>query len=174
MAVRAVLWKLASPYDAYVAHVGRLNDAIERLRYHIDQALAYEAGLHGSVRFVPVERDDAEDRANHFREKLAAAASEMPEDQFEDFISHLGGGTVASVEDDRARTISRLGRTTRGLEEYFEVAGRELTILEERGYNPRRPDVARQLQANNLPEMTVADYRHLLGQLGAQVGKRPK
>jgi len=174
MAVRAVLWKLASPYDAYVAHVGRLNDALERLRYHIDRALAYEAGLHGSVRFVPVERADAEERANHFRDRLASAASEMTEEQFEDFISHLGGGTVAVVEDDRARTINRMGHTTRGLEEYFAVAGHELAVLEERGYNPRRPDVARQLQANTLPGMTVAEYRHLLGQLGAQVGKRPK
>jgi hypothetical protein len=173
MAVRAALWKLASPYDAYVAHVGRLNDAIERLRYHIDRALGYEAGLHGSVRFVPAERD-AEDRARQFRDRLASAASEMSEDQFDDFMSHLGGGSVANVEDDRARTISRLGHTTRGLEEYFAAAAHELAVLEERGYNPGRPDVARQLRANNLSDMSVADYRHLLGRLGAQVGKRPK
>jgi hypothetical protein len=172
MSVSTVVWKLASPYDAYVAHVGRLNDAIERIRYHIDRALGFEAGLHGSIRFVPSARDAAE-RANRFRQRLEEAASEMSEEQFEEFIAHLGGGSVATVEQDRANAITRLGHTTRGLEEFFTIASAELAILERRGYNPGRADVARQLRANHLPEMTVAEYRHLLAELGAQVGKHP-
>ena len=49
--------------------------------------------------------------------------------------------------------------------------GHELAVLEKRGYNPQRTDVARQLRENRLPATTVADYRHLLRQLGARVGK---
>ena len=53
MALSTLVWKLASPYDAYVSHVARLEDALERLRYFSERALAYEAGLQSSVRLVP-------------------------------------------------------------------------------------------------------------------------
>ena len=48
MGIATLLYKLASPYDAYVAHVSELNTALERLRYQSERALGYEAGLHGS------------------------------------------------------------------------------------------------------------------------------
>lgn len=170
MSIPAVLWKLASPYDAYVSHVARLNEAIDRIRYFSDMALGYEAGLQSSIRMVP-RVTDAEERARRFREKLAADAAQMSDEEFESFIADLGGGSVAEVEASRARAVSRLSHTTRGLEEYFGIAGRELTILERRSYNPARPDVARQLQANGLPATTLAEYRHLLHELGVRVGR---
>jgi hypothetical protein len=45
-------------------------------------------------------------------------------------------------------------------------------ILAERGFNPGRGDVRRQLSENGLPGSTVAEYRHLLGALGSRVGQR--
>ena len=57
MAVTSLLWKLASPYDAYVSHVARLNEAFSRVRYSSERALGYEAGLQSSVRFVPGQGD---------------------------------------------------------------------------------------------------------------------
>lgn len=172
MPITSVLWRLASPYDAFVNHVGRLNEAIERIRYFAEMALAYEAGLHGSVRFMP-GGEAAEQRVQRFRERVGAAAAAMTDEQFEEFVAHLGGGAAAEVEADRARTVSRLGTTTRGLEEYFAMAGHELTVLEDRGFNPRRPDVARQLRANSLPDTDTAGYRHMLHELGTRVGMRP-
>lgn len=171
MGVRSLVWKLASPYDAYVSHVSHLNNAIERIGYLSEKTLAYEAGLHGSVRLVPGERS-SEDRASQFRERLAAAATEMSEEEFEEFITHLGGGATAAVESDRAQAVARMGTARRGLEEYFAIAGQELETLAARGYNPERPDVRRQLKANGLPTSTVADYRHLLRELGSRVGQR--
>ena len=171
MSISTLVWKLASPYDAYVSHVGRLQNAIDRIRYYSDRALGYEAGLQSSVRFVPAESDPVA-RAQRFREQLTAAAAEMSDEEFEGFIAHLGGGTVAEVESNRAQTVSRMSHTTRGLEEYFAIAGRELAVLESRGYNPRRPDVARQLRENHLPETTLADFRHHLHELGARVGQK--
>lgn len=171
MPLTAVLWRLASPYDAFVNHVGRLNEAIERIRYFTDMALAYEAGLHGSVRFMP-GGEAAQERVQRFRERIGSAAAEMTDEQFEEFIAHLGGGQAAEVEADRARTVSRLGTATRGLEEYFAMAGHELAVLEQRGFNPLRPDVARQLRANGLPAIDIAGYRHALHELGTQVGRR--
>jgi hypothetical protein len=79
---------------------------------------------------------------------------------------------VAEVETNRARAVSRMGFTTRGLEEYFAIAGQELAILEQRGYNPGRPDVARQLRDNHLPSTTLAEYRRTLHELGAKVGQK--
>lgn len=171
MAVSALLWKLASPYDAYVSHVARLNEAIDRLRYLSERALGYEAGLQSSVRFVPAAID-AGARVERFRAQLGEAAAEMSDIEFEEFLAHLGGGGVAEVEANRAQAVSRLGHTTRGLEEYFAAAGRELALLEARGYSPNRPDVARQLRDNRLPTTTVEEYRRILHELGARVGQK--
>jgi hypothetical protein len=171
MGVRSLVWRLASPYDAYISHVSQLSSAIDRIRYLSEKTLAYEAGLHGSMRLVPGERS-AEERAKQFREQLAAAAKEMSESDFEEFITHLGSGHLAAVESDRAQLVARMGTTRRGLEEYFAIAGQQIETLAERGYNPRRGDVRRQLEENGLPTSTVADYRHLLGELGSRVGQK--
>jgi hypothetical protein len=164
-----LLWKLASPYDAYVSHVAQLNHAMERIKFLSGLALGYEAGLRGSVRFVPGSADAAA-RAKSFRERLGQAAASMTDEQFEEFLSHLGGGGTADVETNRAQAVSRLSVATRGLEEYFALAGQELALLENRGYSPTRPDVARQLRENDLPLSTIADYRHELHDLGSKVG----
>ena len=171
MAVNTLVWRLASPYDAYVSHVARLTEAMERIRSLSDLALGTEAGLQSSVRYVP-GGEDAEVRAARFREQLGSAAGRMGDEEFEDFIQMLGGGAVAHVEADRAQAVSRQSHTTRGLEEYFTIAGRELNTLEKRGYNPARPDVARQLRDNHLPPISVGEYRHQLHMLGARVGQR--
>lgn len=172
MGVSSVIWKLASPYDAYVSHVARLTEAIERIRYLAGMALGHEAGLMGSVRLVP-GTGAAGDRAARFRDRLGTAAAEMTDEQFESFIAMLGSGETATVEADRARAVSRMQHATRGLEEYFAIAGQELALLEKRGYNPNRPDVGRQLRANGLPARTVAEYARELHELGARVGRRP-
>jgi len=172
MALRTLVWKLASPYDAYLSHVSTLQDAIDRIRYHSDRALGYEAGLQGSIRIGPGEPDPAA-RAQRFREQLGAAAAEMTDDEFEGFIAHLGGGSAAVFESNRAQTVSRMNQTMRIIEEYFGVAGRELAVLESRGYNPHRRDVARQLRANGLPATTLAEYRHQLHELGLRVTQEP-
>ena len=169
MGISALLYKLGSPYDAYISHVSQLNTALDRLRYMSDRALGYEAGLQGSVRLVPGGAA-REERVQRFRERLGNAAATMSDEQFEDFVAHLGGGEVAEVEADRARAVSRMTTATRGFEEYFAMAGRELAVLEARGYNPSRSDVARQLRENNLPPLTVADYRRILHDLGTKVG----
>jgi len=52
MAISSLLYKLASPYDAYVSHVSELNSALAKLRYMSERALGYEAGLHGAVRLL--------------------------------------------------------------------------------------------------------------------------
>lgn len=171
MALKTLVWKLASPYDAYVSHVARLEHAMDRIRYFTELALGYEAGLHGSVRFVPASGDPAA-RAGRFREQLGAAAANMSDEEFEEFLAHLGGGATADVEADRAHTVSRLSHTTRGFEEYFAVAGRELALLEERGYNPKRADIGRQLRENHLPATSLADYRRMLHDMGSKVGVR--
>lgn len=169
MGISAILYKLGSPYDAYISHVSQLHSAIERLRYMSDRALGYEAGLQSSVRLVPGGAVPGE-RAQRFREKLGAAAASMSDEQFEDFLGHLGGGEAADVEANRAQTVSRMSHATRGLEEYFAMAGHELNVLETRGYNPSRGDVARQLRENNLPPHTIAEYRKILHDLGMKVG----
>ncbi len=173
MALRSVVWKLASPYDAYVSHVAKLNQAMDRIRYFTEIALAYEAGLQSSVRFGTASSDPAA-RTERFREQLGAAAEQMSDEEFEEFVAHLGGGTTANVEANRAKAVSRLSSATRGLEEYFSIAGQELALLESRGYNPGRPDVARQLRENHLPPTTLADYRHTLHELGAKVGLKAR
>jgi len=170
MALNALVWKLASPYDAYVSHVARLDAAIERVRYFSERAQGYEAGLQSSGRMVAGAEDPA-GRTRRFREQLGAAAAKMTDEEFEDFVAHLGGGSTANVEADRANAASRLSTTTRGLEEYFAMAGQELAVLEKRGYNPGRPDVARQLRDNHLPATTLAEYRHLLHELGSRAGQ---
>ena len=171
MALKSIVWKLASPYDAYVSHVIRLNQAMDRIRYFTELALGYEAGLQSSVRFVPAASDPVA-RAQRFREQLGAAAANMTDEEFEEFVAHLGGGSVANVEANRATTVSRLSTTTRGFEEYFAIAGQELALLEARGYNPGRAYVARQLRENKLPATTLAEYRRALHELGAKVGVR--
>jgi hypothetical protein len=171
MAVSTLIWKLASPYDAYVSHVSRLTDALERIRALSSQVLGHEAGLNSSVRLVPGETT-AEERAARFRERLGKAATEMSDTQFEEFLTILGSGDAAVVEADRARAVSRLQHSARGLEEYFAIAGHELAVLEKRGFNPAQPDVARYLRENHLPAMTVSEYAHELHELGALVGQR--
>jgi hypothetical protein len=171
VSVRTLVWKLASPYDAYVSHVSQLNDAIDRIRALSGATLAYEAGLQGSVRLVPSERP-AEERAGRFRERLGDAAASMSAEEFEEFISHIGGGEMATVEADRAKTVQRMGFARRGLQEYFKIAGQEMRTLAERGFDPRRGDVRRQLEANKLPDATVEEYRVLLSELGSKVGQR--
>jgi len=171
MAIGALVWKLASPYDAYVNHVVRLNEAVERIKYFTDLALGYEAGLQSSVRLQPGVPDSGA-RVQRFREQLGDAAAKMSDEEFEEFIAHLGGGSAAEVETDRAKAVSRLGSMTRGLEEYFAMAGHELALLEQRGYSPKRGDVARQLRDNRLPPDSVQEYRHLLHELGKKVGKK--
>jgi hypothetical protein len=172
MGLSALIWRFASPYDAYVSHVAQLSHAIGRIRYLSDVALRYEAGLQGSVRLVPGDAD-AQQRASRFRERLGTAAAAMSDEQFEEFIGMLGGGERAEVERDRASVVDRLSSTTRGLEEYFALAGHQLTTLEKRGYNPKRPDVARQLRENRLPAMSLPEIRHELHELGSRVGKAP-
>jgi hypothetical protein len=167
--LRSLAWKLISPYDAYISHVVRLEHAMERIRSLSGQALAYEAGLKGSVRLVPGSADPTA-RARGFRERLGEAAASLSDEQFEEFLAHLGGGETATVEADRAKAQSRLTYTTRGLEEYFAIAGQELALLEERGYSPTRPDIARQLRENHLAQITLGEYRRQLHELGAGVG----
>ena len=170
MARKSLAWKLASPYDAYVSHVLRLNHAIERIRDLSSRALGYEVGLSASVRLVPGSMDPVA-RAKSFRERLGQAAGSMTDAQFEEFLAHLGGGGTAEVEANRATAVSRLSYTTRGLEDFFAIAGHELLLLEQRGYNPSRPDVARQLRENRIAPVTLSEYRHELHELGTKVGR---
>jgi hypothetical protein len=167
-----VLWRLASPYDAYVSHVARLNDALERIASLSEAALHYEAGLQGSVRIGGGPADPAA-RANRFREQLGSAAERLSPEEFEAFLAELGGGGVASVESDRERASSRLSATSRSIEDYFATAAHELGMLEHRGYNPARPDIARQLRENHLPAHGIDDYRRMLRDLGARVATQP-
>jgi hypothetical protein len=167
--IQSILYKLGSPYDAYISHVSELNSALGRLRYLSERAIGYEAGLQSSVRLVPGGAAPAE-RAQRFREKLGQAAASMSDEEFEDFLAHLGGGEAASVEANRANVVDRMSSTARGIEDYFGIAGRALATLEARGYNPSRGDVARQLRENKLPTHTVADYRKILHELGTRVG----
>ncbi len=172
MALNSLLWRLASPYDAYISHVALLNGAIEQIRYLAGLALGYETGLASSVRLIP-GANDAAARAAGFRERLGAAAASMTDEQFELFLATVGGGERADVESDRAQTVTRLSRATRGLEDYFLIAGHELAVLERRGYTHSRADLARQLRENKLPATGLADYRHTLHELGLRVGRRP-
>jgi hypothetical protein len=169
MAIPALLWKLASPYDAYISHVSVLTEAIDRIKFLAEVALRYEAGLAGSVRLVP-GGTAPEERVRRFREQLGDAAGSMSDEQFEEFISHLGSGEVAEVEANRAQAVSRKNSTQRGLEEYFGIAGRELALLEARGYSPDRSDVSRLLRENRLKPMTAPEFRHVLHELGLKVG----
>ncbi len=171
MSVRSALWTLASPYDAYVSHVSRLDAALEQIRYLVTRALAYEATLHGSVRLVP-GKSDAAGRSARFRSQLSAAAVELTDDQFEEFIAQLGGGSAGEVETDRARALGRLTAVTEALERHFATAAVELGTLESRDYRPDRGGVARLLRENNLPGRSLAEYRHLLRDLAAQVGQK--
>ena len=128
---------------------------------------AFEAvTVHGEVEWL--------ERSGHVRIRLqlGAAASSMSDEQFEDFISHLGGGDVADVDANRAKTASRMGTTQRGLEEYFSIAGHELATLEKRAYNPSRGDIARQLRENRLPATTIEEYRRILHELGTRIGAK--
>ncbi|GAB4329606.1 MAG: hypothetical protein Kow0010_14100 [Dehalococcoidia bacterium] len=170
MSLPTLVWKLASPYDAYVSHVSRLEAALARLRFLSGQALGYETGLLGSVRVLPGEERPAEERADKFRARLAEAAEGMTDEQFEAFLAELGGGETARVEADRAQVSARLGTATRGLQEYFAVAAAELATLERRGYDPWRRDISRQLRDNGIVPRTIAEYRHELHELGRALG----
>lgn len=167
MALANVLWKLASPYDAYVSHVARLNQSIDRIRYFEEAARRQQAGLEGTIRIGDAGQD-SNARAERFRQQLANAATNMTDEQFEEFVSMVGGGETAPIEHDLARAEARRQRTVRGIEEYFAIAGQELTLLEKRGYTPSRPDVARQLRENGLPQATIAQYRDQLRDLAVR------
>ncbi|MDW8047023.1 MAG: hypothetical protein RMK15_07075 [Chloroflexota bacterium] len=163
-------WRLAAPYDAYIAHVSRLCRALERIRLLADRALGYEAGLVASVRMVP-GAEDAEERAARLRARLAAA-QELSDAELDELLAHLGGGKAAEVERDRAVVAGRLGAVSRAIESAFAEAAAALAILEARRYDPRRRDVARQLRANRLPARTTDAFRAELRELGRLVGKR--
>lgn len=169
MALANTLWKLASPYDAYVSHVARLQQSIDRIRYFEEAARRQQAGLEGTIR-IGGNGQDSGARAARFRDQLASAANTMTDEQFEEFLAVVGGGETAPIEHDRARAEARRESTARGLEEYFAIAGQELALLEKRGYSPARPDVARQLRENGLPAATIADYRHQLREIAASGG----
>lgn len=171
MSLRTLAWKLASPYDAYVSHVTRLEAAIERLLFLSSRAAGLEASRAGSGRLASGAAGSGE-RLDRFRLQLGTAASSMTDEQFEDFLAHLGGGATAQVEADHSQTLDRLSHTQRGLEEYFAIAGHELLTLERRGYSPTRPDIARQLRENQLAATDLAGYRHVLHELGVTAGGR--
>ena len=143
MAVRP--GQLSPPVDGSVAYAGKLNDGIGRIRAISRLTEGYEAARQGYGGVSTGGEGDAARAARvaRFREQLGSAAARMSDVEFEDFIAHLGGGAVADPEDDRARTSSRLGFMQRGLEEYFAIAGRELALLEKRGYDPGRGDGGR-------------------------------
>jgi hypothetical protein len=162
MSVTTLRWKLASPYDAYVSHVSRLEDAMTRIQQLADVAFVYDAT-------PPVAVADAANRTAGFRARLGDAAAQMTDQQFEDFVAALGD--PAEAQAARARSASRLTSMRRGLEEYFAIAGHEIGLLDERGYSPARGDVARQLARNGLPRRTIAEYRQALHELGARVGR---
>lgn len=171
MAISSLVWKLASPYDAYVSHVASLTYATERIQYLSGLAMGYQAGIDSSHRIGESSTSTA-GRAERFRAQLGEKAANMSDEEFEDFLAMLGGGQVADVDSAREQAVSRLGHMQRGLEEYFALAGHELAILEQRGYNPARADVARQLRENRLPATTLAEYRHQLRELGARAGRK--
>lgn len=173
MAISSMLWKFASPYDAYISHVARLNDALRTVRHLSDRAAGAQAGLHGSMRYGP-GASDQEARVRAFRERLGRAAATMSDEDFEDFVAQLGGGRAADIEADRANAARRLSMATRGLEEYLAIAGQQLATLDARGYNPARPDVARQLRDNELPAYTIFEYRRILHELGTRAGLPPQ
>ena len=63
MSVTTLRWKLASPYDAYVSHVSRLEDAMTRIQQLADVAFVYDAT-------PPVAVADAANRTAGFRARL--------------------------------------------------------------------------------------------------------
>lgn len=171
MPMTSVLWKLASPYDAYVSHVANLNHALARIRHLSGVAQGYEAGLRGSGR-VASAGPDARARQDRFRARLAEQADQLSGPELEEFAEMLGGGDPADAEADRSRAETRLGYMARGIEEYLSEARREFATLEARHYNPDRPDVARQLRANNLPATTLEGYRSQIAALAGPVAAR--
>ena len=166
---KRILWRLASPYDAYVSHVTRLEDAFARIRVLSERAAGYETGLRSSVRLVPSE-SDAVARAERFRDQISQASEAMEDEQLESFLVELGGGATANVESDRADIAVRMDHATEGLQEYFAVAGSALQTLEHRGYDPSRRDVARQLASNGISPRTLEQYREDLQTLARVAG----
>lgn len=168
--LKKMMWRLAPPYDAYVSHIVRLEAAFERIRVLSERAAGYEMGMRSSVRLSQGDSDVVE-RARRFRNQLGAASEAMSDDELESFLAELGGGHTADVERDRADIVSRMDHTTSGLQEYFATAGAALTILERRGYNSKRRDVARQLTANGVPARTLEEYHGALHELAATTGQ---
>ncbi len=166
---KRMLWRLASPYDAYVSHVARLEDAFARIRVLSERTAGYEMGLRSSVRLMPSE-SDAVARAERFRGQLSEASETMEEEQLEAFLVELGGGAIANVESDRADIAVRMDHATEGLQEYFAVAGSALQTLEQRGYEPGRRDVARQLASNGIERRALKQYREELQTLARVAG----
>jgi hypothetical protein len=166
---KRILWRLASPYDAYVSHVTRLEDALTRIRVLSDRADGYEMGLRSSVRHKTGE-SDAVSRAERFRSLLGDASETMEDEQLERFLAELGGGETANVDQDRADIAIRLDHATEGMQEYFAVAGSALQTLEQRDYEPGRRDIARQLASNRISPRTLAEYHDELHELARAAG----
>lgn len=166
---KRMLWRLASPYDAYISHVARLEDAFARIRILSERTAGYEMGLRSSVRLMPSE-SDAVARAERFRDRLGQASETVEDEQLESFLVELGGGATANVESDRADIAVRMDHATEGLQEYFGVAGSALQTLEQRGYEPGRRDVARQLASNGISQRTLEQYRDELQGLAQAAG----
>lgn len=166
---KRMLWRLASPYDAYVSHITRLEDAFARIRVLSDRTAGYEMGLRSSVRLKPSE-SDAVARAQRFRDHITKASETIEDDQLEGFLAEIGDGATANVESDRADIAVRMDHATEGLQEYFAVAGSALQTLERRGFNPGRRDVARQLAGNGIPQRTLDEYRADLQRLARVAG----
>jgi len=166
---KRILWRLASPYDTYVSHVARLEDALTRIRVLNERADGYEMGLRSSVRHKPGE-SDAVSRAERFRGLLSDASETMEDEQLERFLAELGGGEAANVDQDRADIAVRLDHATEGMQEYFAVAGSALQTLEQRGYQPGRRDIARQLSSNSISPRSLAEYRDELHELARAAG----
>ena len=95
--VSSLVWKLASPYDAYISHVAELNHAIERIRYFSEVALRYEAGLQGSVRLVPGAQDGGRGAGEDGDVAQAALAHAVAQD-----VDLVEGGVPVDQDLDAA------------------------------------------------------------------------
>ena len=167
--LKRMIWKLASPYDAYVSHVAKLESSFARIRNLNARTAGYEMGLRSSVRLVQGDAD-ASERADRFRKTLSDAAESMTDSELEGFLAELGGGETADVESDRADIAERMEHATSGLREAFTTAAAVLKLLEERGYDPERRDIARQLAANQIKPRPLAEYQAELHELAVLTG----
>ena len=111
----------------------------------------------------------------------AATAAGVDHARAARLLRHLAEqGWVARVQ--RGRTLVVISHEYSDMAGYDRIlvmqggriveSGAHAALLDARGYSPHRPDVARQLRDNELPLTTLAEYRHLLHELGARVGKK--